>query len=439
MIHNTRTSIRATSRWMASHRGLFGLAIAAIFGAWLLGCGGDDPTDVGSGTRTPPDTLRSVDLTVVRVASVFALPGSLGRSTVVQIGQQFPYTAAALIAFRIPTRTFDSHDGIVDTVYVDSLNLVLATDKVEAAPFAGTMTVGVQEVAPAARGWIAATFVDSVLLHVPTLEPEALAPDVSLADTSFVNHDGKITFRLNPNLLAGWDSVRTRGDSVDVNVAVKFRAFVLPGRGFLEVPLTRKDGTAAVHLNGFSADISRPDAIVAATSIRSRAVVEFNSSYRAGTKLVVSDGFRMHTYLRFAPISTVLPESALVYRADLIVTQIDSLPARSFGDGPALGVVIPADTVLASIVADSTARRVLAFKTLFNAAPGNLTSIAVTPYIFDIQEKRVTDHGMILRLSNEGTKARHFEFFGSDAANPVFRPRLRILYSLPARFERGKR
>jgi len=51
----------------------------------------------------------------------------------------------------------------------------------------------------------------------------------------------------------------------------------------------------------------------------------------------------------------------------------------------------------------------------------------------------VPNRGMILRLSNEGTKARHFEFYGSAAADSTVRPRLRIVYSMPARFEGGNR
>jgi hypothetical protein len=421
---------------MAARRWLFGLAITAAFGAWLIGCGGDNPTSVGSDTRSVPDSLRSVDLTAVRTDSVFALPGSLGRSTVGQIGQQFPYTSGLLVAFRIPTRTFAANHGSVDTLHVDELNLVFATDSLLVAPFTGTMTIGVQEVAPAARGWAAAAFVDSLLLHVPTLEPEAIAADTLLAGSSLANHPGKFTFKLRPSFLAGWDSVRTRGDSLNVNLVVKFRNFAGPGRGFLEIPLRTRVGTLAGTLNGFSA--ASNTAIVSAAPVRSRPVVEFDPSYSPGTKLVVSDGYRMHTYLRFASLRTApLPESALVYRADLILTQVDTLTGTSFGTTPSFGAVIPADTV--KIYRDSTALRGLAFKTLLVAVPGAHTTLAVTPYVFDIQEKHVPDLGMILRLSNEGSKVRHFEFYGSAALDPLVRPRLRIVYSLPARFERGKR
>ena len=51
----------------------------------------------------------------------------------------------------------------------------------------------------------------------------------------------------------------------------------------------------------------------------------------------------------------------------------------------------------------------------------------------------MANRGMILRLSNEGTKARHFEFYGTGAANAAVRPRLRIVYGMPARFEGGNR
>jgi hypothetical protein len=58
----------------------------------------------------------------------------------------------------------------------------------------------------------------------------------------------------------------------------------------------------------------------------------------------------------------------------------------------------------------------------------------VTPYFFDIQEGTVPDRGMILRLANEGTKVRHFEFYGGPAALNQ-RPQLYIVYSMPSQFE----
>jgi hypothetical protein len=60
--------------------------------------------------------------------------------------------------------------------------------------------------------------------------------------------------------------------------------------------------------------------------------------------------------------------------------------------------------------------------------------IPVTEYLFDEQEGNVVNRGMILRLSNEGTKARHFEFYGPLATDAAKRPRLRILYGMPADF-----
>ncbi|MFQ5600729.1 MAG: hypothetical protein ACE5G2_09245 [Candidatus Krumholzibacteriia bacterium] len=51
------------------------------------------------------------------------------------------------------------------------------------------------------------------------------------------------------------------------------------------------------------------------------------------------------------------------------------------------------------------------------------------------RRRTVEHHGMLLRLSNEGTKARHFEFYGSAEPDSALRPRVRIIYGMPADFE----
>ena len=65
-------------------------------------------------------------------------------------------------------------------------------------------------------------------------------------------------------------------------------------------------------------------------------------------------------------------------------------------------------------------------------------TINVIEYLFDQQEGDVPNHGMLLRVSNEGTKARHFEFFGGADPDPARRPRIRIAYGLPADFGGGQ-
>ena len=68
--------------------------------------------------------------------------------------------------------------------------------------------------------------------------------------------------------------------------------------------------------------------------------------------------------------------------------------------------------------------------------PGRTTTVTVTvtPYFFDQQEGRIPNRGMVLALPNEGTRIRHYEFYGASA--PVDRrPFMRIVYGFPAPFE----
>jgi len=366
----------------------------------------------------------------VLVDSVFAVPGTLGRSPVAQIGQQEAYTAHVLYAFRIPIRTFETNSGVVDTLFADELDLVLRGDSVVTSPFTGTMRIGLVEVAPGApRNWARAGFIDSVLTGLPAVEPDELAADTLVSGAALVGDRVQLDFDLVRARIAGYDSVRASGDSLDINVAVRFEGFTAPGRGFLELPL--QNSSLVAQLIVFSVD--RTVAVQTATPVRSRPVVEFDPMYDPGTKVVVSDGFRLHTFLKFAPLRRVLPESALVFSAELVLTQVDTLDGFAFGTGPNLGVVVPSDTT--QIFSDSTALRPIAFATPLTAIANTTVSIPVTPYIFDIQEGDVRDRGMILRVSNEGTKARHFEFYGSAAVDSLVRPRLRIVYGFPAEFE----
>ena len=91
--------------------------------------------------------------------------------------------------------------------------------------------------------------------------------------------------------------------------------------------------------------------------------------------------------------------------------------------------MIPSDTSQVYSEAQNTLG--LSFTAVLDNLPGSQVSINVTAYILDQQEGTVSNTGMILRLSNEGTKARHFEFFGSGDPDPNRRPRLRIIYGLP--------
>ena len=85
-----------------------------------------------------------------------------------------------------------------------------------------------------------------------------------------------------------------------------------------------------------------------------------------------------------------------------IVLQVDTTAGTSFGTAQQIGVVIPTDTT--KIYTDSTAARGLAFNAPFlTPLPGTEVAITITLYMFDQQEGRVPNRGMILRLSNEGT------------------------------------
>ena len=410
-----------------------------VLGAWLLGCGADDPTDLGADSRTPPDTLRLAEIRVTRVDSAFAIPGTLGRSPTAQIGQRYVYTSHVLLAFKLPAFVLEAVGGVIDTLRAQDFRLSFQTDSMKVQPFTGSMRLGLFEVAPGSRGWTSAAMIDAPIVALPALEPDPLAPDTLIAGSALINHAGRFAFALQETRIAGWDTLATPGDSVEVNVALKFLSFAAGGRGFLEFPFRDLRGNSRFQLNGFNAD--RPNAIVTGAPFRVRDIVLLDSLYTPGTKVVASDGYRFHSYLKFPDLSalrTAVPESALIHLAELILTQTDTLAGTSFGSGPEIGIVIPTDTT--KIYTDSTASRPLAFKeSLAAAVPLAQVAIPVTAYYFDQQEGRVPNRGMILRLSNEGTKARHFEFYGSAAADSTVRPHLRIVYSMPARFEGGNR
>jgi hypothetical protein len=409
-------------------RGLRFAAGALLLG-WLLGCGNDDPTGLGSDLRTAPDTLYVVELDSVAADTVYAQPGWLDQAPLGQVGSRFPYTAHVLYAFQIPTRVVQAPD----TFQLDSLTLVLRADSLTEAPFAGSMRLGLLEVAPAARGWRA----DSLMDELPALEPDELAPDTVLAGSALANRSLRLGFTLRLDRVADYRAVRDTGGTLEVNVALRFEGFDTSGRGFLELPFRDAAGSETAQLIGFS-DAQPAGAIATVVPAKRRALVDFDATYSPGTKLAVSDGYRLHSYLRFGPLRGPgrLPDSALVHLAELVLTQVDSLDGTGFGLGPRLGAIVPRDTD--SLYTLNENRRSLAFSSELAALPRSQVTIPITPYAFDIQEGTVPDRGLILRLSNEGTKARHFEFYGGAAADSL-RPRLRIIYSLPAPFEGGER
>jgi hypothetical protein len=414
-----------------TRRRAFGLALLATVLATLaglfLGCGDDDPAGLGGDLRTPPDTLRVLEIRDVAVDTVFHIPVVLGRSPVAQLGHQLAYSAHVLLAYDIPTRVVDG----TDTLRLDTAQLVVKIDSLGAAPFTGSMRLRLREVAGSARDWSP----DSLRAVLPPLQEPPLAPDTVLAGSALANRPVTLTFDVDLQSVDGFDGARAAGTPLAVNVALQFVDFPAPGEGFLEFPFRTASGTHAAQLLGFENGVT--NAIATVDPVRQMPVVTFGS-YDPGTKLVASDGHPLHSWLRFAPLRDHLPDSALVHVAELVLTPVEPAAGTHFGAAQQLGIVVPANRD--SLFTRNTNRRALAFSTVFAGitpgAPITPVVIAVTPYVFDLQEGTVEDNGMILRLSNEGTKVRHFEFHGGQAPLDV-RPRLRIVYSVPARFEGG--
>ena len=150
---------------------------------------------------------------------------------------------------------------------------------------------------------------------------------------------------------------------------------------------------------------------------------------------MVSDGYRQHTWVVFDSPSTLLPPGAFVHRADFVITQVDSASGLAFGSSPSIGVMIPLDTT--QVFSEEQNTLALSFSTVLDNLPGAQVSLNVTAYLLDQQEGSVENTGMILRLSNEGSKARHFEYHGVDDPDPAVRPRIRLYYGMPADFGDG--
>ena len=416
-------------------------ALAGLLAAFAA-CTPETPTQLGSDLRRLPDrdSLQVETLDSALVDSVFHYPVTLGYSLIGQLGSQFPYTTHVLYDFKLKTRLIAD----TDTLKLDAATFLVRTDSLSSPPFEGVMRLGLRQVSPAARGWV----VDSVRTGLPTLEPGDVAPDKLIDGKDLVDTDtgagtfGKeLAFTLDLPSLAGFDSLQALDDTLDVNLAIVFEGFDAGGPGFMEIFHRDKSGLEAGHINGsfVRASNGQVDSIQSIRPSRRMTRVEYDSTYSRGTKLVMSDGYPLRSFLKFAPLGSVLPDSAAVHLAELVLTQVESADGTSFGTSPTIGVVVPNDTLFTSL-ADN--RRGIAFSAPLVALPGSTVTIPVTAYFFDIREgeinpteNKVRDYGMILRLSNEGTKARHFEFYGPGTPDQARRPRLRIVYSLPAAFE----
>lgn len=407
---------------------------------FVLSCGDSDPTSLGSDQRTHPDTLRVVEINSVVFDSVFHVPFDptaladstrpnsksgvwLGASPTGQVGSQQLYTTHLLFEFRAPTFVLD--DG--DTLELDSARFEIGFNDAQPQDFEGTMGLALHEVAPAGRVWTT----DSTWSEVPELQPGPPLATVMVSDSDFGNPDFEIEMDLDPKVLVGFDSVLVRRDSLDVNVVCLFDGFDADGKGFIEFPYQSNARTTNVRFVGSYRDPITTGIERASDPVHKLAVVEFDPNYTPGTHLVASDGHRLHTFVQFPDVSTVLPESAIVQAAELILMQADRGDSL-FGEGPNLGVIVLSETddPYDQIVNEKS----LAFQSAIVAVPELEVSVNVTGNLFDQQEGSVGNHGYLLRLSNEGTKARHFEFFGSAEADTTRRPRIRITYGMPADF-----
>jgi len=298
-------------------------------------------------------------------------------------------------------------------------------------------------VEPDARSWSTQAVYDSaVITQMPALRPVTVAPEDTLQGDALTGESPTLRLDVNVRSLVGFDSVLAARGTLEANLALLFLGFVGGGPGFFEFTQITASGVPTPRLIGSYIDSlgATTGSEAAVTATKQLVVVEFDSTYAAGTNWVVSDTQRLHTFIGFPDLNTVLPESAIVFLADLILTQA----ARGdtiFGTGPQVGVIVPSDSVLTDstrVYSLAENNRPLAFQTSLTALAEAQVVIPVTAYFFDQQEKSVVNRGMILRLSNEGTKARHFEFYGPRAQDVSKRPRLRLLYSLPADFGEGR-
>jgi hypothetical protein len=119
-----------------------------------------------------------------------------------------------------------------------------------------------------------------------------------------------------------------------------------------------------------------------------------------------------------------------------VLTVLDTTLVDSFDEAlnDRIGVIVPRDTLVYSRATNAQAA---SFSGAIVAASLSTVSIPVTPYHFDQQEGKIPNRGMILALANEGTRIRHYEFYGA-AGPPERRPFIRIVYGFPAPFEKGR-
>ena len=414
------------------------LALVALA---VLACSKGDLTGVGKHLRTPPDSLRTAFVTDVVQDSVFYVPISLAASPTGQIGRQGPYTAHVLYDFLVPSFVIDQGD----TLLLDSANLTVIL--LTAPVYTGTMLVELRQVAPDGRHW--STDPDTTVITVlpPLLAGSPAPPDSVKGGASTT----KLTFALDLHGLAGYDSVIANvathdslkvatHDTLQVNVALTFAGFPAGGPGFVEFSYNQITGATGTFNGNYKEPGSIIEPVAHTTNPKKhRTVVEFDSTYSPGMNLVVSDGYRLHSYLKMGDLSalpdSILPDSAEVVQAELILVQA-TRPDTIFGVGPQIGVIVPKDTT--QIYGKAENNRVPGFSANLAPDPEAEVVIQVTAYFFDQQEGNVTNRGMLLRLSNEGTRARHFEFHGGHDPDPAKRPRVRLIYGMPPTFGEGR-
>lgn len=404
-----------------------GLFVLPALLAIAFGCK-NDLTGLGRQLRTPPDSLQLLEYTSTLMDTVFPVPVALGKSPVGQVGQRIGYTAHVLYAFQVPTRSADGDS-------LDALRLVIqvAKDSTGTTPQFETMRLRLREVAPEAREWTQ----DSVLVALPETLATALAPDVVLDGDDFVKQDAadtdpaSFTFNLKLDQLSGYASAFAAGESLDVNVALIFAGLEGGAPGFLEIPYGSRTSTTAKLIGDSEADPA--NAIFSLGPERRVTVVAFDNSFPIGTNFLVSDGYRQHTYVRMTSPRELLPESAIVLHAELILTQVEGGDGSVFGRGlTRVGVMAPTDTTMLYSVEQNTLA--LEGATELLPSPGANIGIVITRLVTDAHNGKSANLDILLRLANEGTKVRHYEFYGARDPDPARRPLVRVIWGLPSDF-----
>lgn len=379
----------------------------SLLSIYLSACRSDEPSATGADLLNSDlinlDSLDSYKDTLQQISSSHLASGTLSNSNMLLLGKNNLNEASTLLSFY-----FGMPDTLLSYISAGSLKVEKSFIKLYVNYKLGTPTPGFSFTAhKITDNWYTGFTIDS--LASLGFEPGNVASNITLTE-----NDSTVAFDVDTALVNSW-------------LVAEASSAIPADNGILLTPQS-VNGILGFHsITGLSDNVPTLYVVVSKEGWSSFDTLLFSpaidlsvvkGSLPSGNSedIFIQSGVFINSYLRFD--FSKLPEHAIINYAELELTS--DTTARVFG-------YTFTDALIASLLADST-KKDSGISNITLSRSGNLYKGNIAAFV-QYWISTNTNNGMLLKAGAPLEGADLFAVKGSNAADPVKRPRLKIIYT----------